>query len=500
MISAARLRDNVAANVAGTAVAAVAAVLSAPLIYRWLGPDAYGLVGVYVLLQTLMPLFDAGITAGLARAVAWHRERSLGEVRSLLQAAQRPVVVLALVFFAIASACNGLVARHWLGHTAIPVASVRTALWLMAGALAIRMVAGLWRATLTALELQVRANAIQACAAVARTFGALVLAYATGTGIVGFFAAQVLVSLAEGAGYRRALRGVLSAGASPVPRDEFAAHVRFALGIAGLSAAWLATSQIEKALLADRLSLSGYGAYSLGVHVASVILLAVGAVHGAVLPRMIRQVAAGEQALLRDLYGLATALTVAMSCAVVVAIAIGGRVLVPSLRAAVDGIDPLRVAWIYGFGNMAVALLALAYQLQNARGVLRFHAWGTALQALAQVPLMAWAAANGDVVRTAWAFAFVNWLFVVAWLPVAHARFLPGGHLPWLATQLLPSLLAGALVGWGGIQLAHAFPDGPAWGLLGTAVGCGASFLAAVAANSSARAVIREWRDARGTR
>jgi hypothetical protein len=144
--------------------------------------------------------------------------------------------------------------------------------------------------------------------------------------------------------------------------------MRFALGIAGLSAAWLATSQIEKALLADRLSLSGYGAYSLGVHVASVIILGVGTIHGAVLPRMTRQVAAGDMAPMRELYGLATALTVAVSCAVVVAIAIGGRTLVPSLRVAVDGIDPLQVAWLYGFGNMAVALLALAYQLQNARG------------------------------------------------------------------------------------------------------------------------------------
>ncbi|UHQ19918.1 oligosaccharide flippase family protein [Lysobacter sp. KIS68-7] len=496
MISAARLRDNVAANVAGMAIAAVAAVLSAPLIYRWLGPDAYGLVGVYVLLQTLMPLFDAGITAGLARAVAWHRERSLGEVRTLVQTAQRPVVVLATAFFAITCACAGFAASHWLGHAAIPVASVRITLWLMAGALAVRMVAGLWRATLMALELQVRANAIQAFAAVARTFGALVFAAATGTGVVGFFAIQVPVSLVEGVFYRRALSSVLSASASPIPQNELAAHMRFALGIAGLSAAWLATSQIEKALLADRLSLSGYGAYSLGVHVASVTLLAVGTVHGAVLPRMTRQVAAGEQGPLRDLYGVATALTVAMSCGVVVAIAIGGRTLVPSLRVAVDGIDPLQVAWLYGFGNMAVALLALAYQLQNARGVLRFHAWGTALQALVQVPLMAWASARGDVVRTAWAFALVNWLFVVGWIPIAHERFLPNGHMPWLLKQLLPSLIAGAIVGWGSVHLAHAIPDGPTWGLFATALGAGASFLAAVTANPSARAVIREWKDA----
>jgi len=485
-----------AANIAGTAVAAAAAVLSAPLIYRWLGPDAYGLVGVYVLFQTLMPLFDAGITAGLARAVAWHRERSLGEVRTLVATAQRPVIVLAILFFVIAIACAGVAAEHWLGHSSMSVSSVRTTLWLMAGALAARMVAGVWRATLMALELQVRANAIQAFAAVARTFGALVFAAATRTGVVGFFAVQVPISLLEGAVYRHVLRTVLPTEALPIPREALRGHMRFALGIAGLSAAWLATSQIEKALLADRLSLSGYGAYSLGVHVASVIILGVGTIHGAVLPRMTRQVAAGEMAPMRALYALATALTVAVSCAVVVAIAIGGRTLVPSLRVAVDGIDPLQVAWLYGFGNMAVALLALAYQLQNARGVLRFHAWGTGLQACIQLPLMAWAASSGDVVRTAWTFACVNWLFVIAWMPIAHAKFLPGGHVPWLYKDLLPSLVTGAVVGWSAIRIAHALPEGPAWGLVATSVGVAATMISALLANASARAVLREWRAA----
>ncbi|UGB38981.1 lipopolysaccharide biosynthesis protein [Frateuria soli] len=493
MIGRTRLRDNLVANLAGTAVAAAAAVLSAPLIYRWMGPGAYGLVGVYVLLQTLMPLFDAGITAGLARAVAWHRERSLGEVRTLVQAAVRPVVGMAALFALIAAFGAGPAAQHWVGDSAMPFETVRLAFWWMVGALAIRLVAGLGRASLMALELQPRANAVQAAAAVTRTFGALAFAMVTGTGVAGFFFLQVPISIAEYVAYHSALRRVLTAEPIPVTRIELSRHVRFAFGIAGLSAMWLLTSQVDKALLAESLAMRGYGAYSLGVHVASVTLLAVGAIHGAVLPRMTRHVAGQEEAKLSALYGIATTLTVATACSVVVAIAIGARMLVPSLQVSVDGIDPMRIAWLYGIGNAGAALLAIAYQLQNARGVIRMHAAGTALQMLVQVPLVAWSATGGDAVRTAVTFAWVNWAFALVWLPFVHARFLPCGHWRWMSRHLLPTLIAGLIVGAAAIYLARALPGGWVWGILALAFGTGVTFAAAVAMDPDAREVVKTW-------
>lgn len=488
-----RLRNNMLANLAGTAVTAAAAVMSAPLIYRWMGADAYGLVGIYVLLQTLMPLFDAGFTAGLAHAVAWHRSRSLGKVRTLVQAAGRPVIALAGLFLLVATLGAGPAAQRGLANAALPVGTVHIALWCMAGALAIRLVAGLGRATLMALELQSRANTVQALAAIARTLGALGFALVTGTGVLGFFAVQVPISLAEYVMYRQALQQCLPVDAVAVPRAELLRHLRFALAISGLSAAWLLTSQVDKLLLAGHLSLPGYGAYSLGVHVASVILLAVGTVHSAVLPRLTRHVAEEDETRLGALYGIATTLTVAMSCAFVVAIALGATTLVPSLRVPVDGIDPMRIAWMYGIGNAGTALLAMAYQLQNAYGVMRLHALGTVLQMFVQVPLLAWSAASGDAWRTAVVFACVNWAFVLCWLPIVHRRFLPGGHWHWALYRLAPSLVAGTVAGALMISLAQALPGTGLWGTPGLALAAGVTFAAAAGTDTEVRAVVRRW-------
>lgn len=491
MIGHSRLRNNVVANLIGTAIVIAASVLSAPLIYRWLGPGAYGLVGVYVLLQTLLPLFDAGITAGLARAVAWHNSRSLGEVRTLVQTAQRPMIAMAAVLLLIAALGAEPAARHWLADSTLPFETVRIALWCMAGALAIRLVAGLGRATLMALELQPQANAIQALAATARTFGAIAFALATDTGIIGFFAFQIPISIAEYIAYRLALLHVLTVDAVSLSRTELLRHLRFAFGIAVLSAAWLLTSQVEKVLLATSLSLPGFGAYSLGVHVASVILLAVGAMHGAMLPRMTRHIADAAEAQLGTLYGVITTLTVAMSCTCVVAIAIGARTFLPSLSEPVDGIDPMRIAEIYGIGNAGVALLTMAYLLQNARGVLRLHTVGTMLHMFIQVPLLGWTAASGDAFRTAVLFACISWAFVLLWLPIVHKRFLPGGHRRWALTRLAPSLVAGIVAGAIAIQSVQAIPSESLGSHLGLAIGTVMTFAVIAAMDADVREIVR---------
>lgn len=490
----ARLRDNLAANLVGTSVAAAAAVLSAPLIYRWLGSGAYGLVGVYVLLQTLMPLVDAGITAGLARAVSWHRGTSLGQVRTLVRMAEKAVAAIALLFLLIALLSADSISQSWIADSALPTSTTRTVLSYMAAALSVRLVAGLGRATLMALELQASANAVQAMAAVARTFGAVLFAVVTDTGILGFFAAQVPISIIEWWAYRARVREALGQPEAPVSREDLQRHLKFAIGIAGLSAAWLLTSQIDKALLAERLSLPGYGAYSLGVHIASGLLLAVGSVHGAMLPRLTHYFAMGEEARVLTLYGISTALTVAMCCAVLVAIAVGARSVVPSLRIPVDGVEPMQMAWLYGIGNAGAAVLALGYQLQNARGVLRLHAFGTVLQAIVQVPLMVWGAWKGDAVRTAIVFAVVNGAFAVVWLPVVHGRFLPGGHARWLMRHLLPALLAAVAVGAVSIQAANFMPAGVVWGAVTVILAAGATFSAAMLADADVREVVRSWR------
>ncbi|TAM59934.1 MAG: hypothetical protein EPN49_10170 [Rhodanobacter sp.] len=495
MQGSARLRSNLSANLLGTGLSSVIALLSAPLIFRWLGADAYGLIGIYLLLQGLMPLFDLGITPGLARAVAWHRGAGAGgQVLTLVRLAERPMWLFSLVFAVGLFALSGVIAHYWLVSAQLPVTTIRLAIMLMGAALAFRMLAGLQKAALMAIEHQVQTNVVQSIAVLARTLGALAIALGTHTGVRGFFVVQVPVSLIEWWVYRRFLSKALPHAPVPVARDELRQHVRFALGVAGLAALWLLTSQVDKLSLSRILPLAEYGAYSLGVHIASAIIIATGPIQAAVLPRLTRLIAAGEVSQSRLLYGMATAMTVALAFGLTVGICMAGNLVTALMRPAVMlDIRPMQIAVAYALGNCAIAIIGLSYQLQNAHGRLRLHAAGTIAQAVVQIPILVWVASTGSALTTALVFTVMNWLFVILWMPVVHARFLPSGHLLWLRRDLLPPLLLSGTVGFLLVRMMSYEPHSIVLSGASAALGMVVTVAVALLSHADIRAYLHQW-------
>ena len=64
------LRSNIIISVAGNVLAGGVAFAAAPLLYRYFGAESFGLIGLYLLLQGMIPILDGGISLGFARAVA----------------------------------------------------------------------------------------------------------------------------------------------------------------------------------------------------------------------------------------------------------------------------------------------------------------------------------------------------------------------------------------------------------------------------------------------
>lgn len=493
----ARLGANIAANALGLGVTALAGVLSAPLIFRAFGAEAYGLIGVYLMLQALMPLFDLGVTPGLARALAWHRGvGENGQAVTLLRLAHLPVGFVAVLFLALTVACAQPLAGAWMQLRSIQESEVELALVLMASALALRMFGALNRGALMALERQAEANLVQTSAVIARTFGALSLAIVSQTGVLGFLAAQIPISLLEWWWCVRRLKAALPFPPERVSTSVLKMHARFALGIAALAAIWLLSSQVDKIALSRTLHLDDYGRFSLAVHLAMVVSLGVAAIHGAALPRLTSLFSSGNEVRARCVYGLATALSVASSVACCVALYVAGPYWIDRVVGGELGaINAFPVAAFYAIGNVAMGLLGLAYLLQSARGALRLHSAMTVVHAVILVPLVM-VLANEGALDVAIAIAVVHWIFVVVWLPIPHRAYLQGGHAGWLRRDALPPAVAACLASL--IPLAIARLVGGPWiDTLLAIGGAGLVFCASCAAHAGMRAELRGWWEGR---
>lgn len=452
-VSARGVGGNIQANIVGMAIASIASILSAPLIFRYLGQEGYGLLGLFLLILGILPVIDLGILPGISRAVAWYRggdEEASGKVLTIFRIASAWMSVLTAALLVLSLALIALSPSPARLTGTFSDWGVAPVLILMAVALSIRMYCGLLRAVLMAMERQISANVVQSIATALRTLGALAFAVMTGTGVHGFFLFQVFISMSEFIAYRKLVKKVMPSRATPISRAEILAHFRFGAGVSVLGLGWMLINNTDKIALSLSLPLASYGEYSLGVHMAGVLLLATSPVQAAVLPRLTMLVATGDEPALVRIYGLASALTVTIAVCGVTAVSLLGPVFITIAGVGGGGAsnqDPAAIAFRYSLGYLAVSVSSLTYLLQSARGTLRLHAIGTALHALVNTPLVGYYALSGNVEATVLLFVILNFAFLLTWVPFAQGRLLGRLAIVWWARDLLIPFLGASITG-----------------------------------------------------
>ena len=67
-----RLRANVVANFVGQIAVSVIQFAIIPQYVRYLGVEAYGLVGFFLTLQAMLQVLDLGVSPSVNRELAWY--------------------------------------------------------------------------------------------------------------------------------------------------------------------------------------------------------------------------------------------------------------------------------------------------------------------------------------------------------------------------------------------------------------------------------------------
>lgn len=487
------LGRNIAASYASQLYVSLLGLLVLPVYLRYLGPEAYGLVGFFVLLQAWFMVLDLGLTPTVSREMARQRGGALSarDFRRLYRA-------LALIFAGIAVlgggalvASAGMVATRWLDVEALDPASVADALRVMAVCVALRWWCGLFRGVVSGSERLVWLGTYNAVTATARFLGVLPWMAWRGATIEAFFTWQLAVGLAEFAWIGAKALTLLprvEAGAIGWSFAPVRPLLRFALSIAFTSSVWVLVTQSDRLILSGVLSLSEYGYFTLAVLVASGILLVSGPVSAAVLPRLSRLHAEHRHDEMLGVYRRTTQLVAVIAGAASITLAC---VPFDVVHAWTGDLAVARksgaILRLYAIGNGLLALAAFPYYLQYARGDLRWHVAGNVLTLVLLVPAIVIAARGGGAVGAGWAWLAVNAFFLVAWVAYVHHRLEPGLHVRWLGRDVLPivgaALAAPVIIA---LLAAGQATRGPAF-LVSMAVAL-AALGGAAAASSAARA------------
>jgi len=461
-----RVKRNIAANLAGRGWAILLSFALIPVYIRYLGVEAYGLIGFYLTLTAVATVVDPGfgttLTREFARLGGGTPEPAPATVPApgtpattprrpadLLRTLEVLTLAIAVAIALTVAALSPAIARGWLRADTLDPELLAQAIALMGVALAAQWPTPFYSGGLAGLQHQVTLNAILAIGATLRGIGSLLVLAFVANDIRAFFAWQAvafaLQSMLMGAMLWRRFPG--EARIARMRLDSLRGVARFTLGVWAITMLGTTAAQADKLMLSTLLPLVQFGYYMLAAAIASVATLLVGPIFSAVMPRMTELVAGGNPKEVTGFYHGASQLL----AAVTLPIALTLIVFAPEALRLWTGDAAIAAAAtpIVQALAAAAALNALVntpYALQLAHGWTRLGVGMGVFNLALAIPSLWWGATHHGAVGAAVAYALVCLANLAIGMTLLHARYLRGEALNWLLRDTLPPALASALV------------------------------------------------------
>lgn len=450
------LKKNIIANYISQIYVMLVGIAMVPLYLKYMGAEAYGLVGFFSMLQVWFNLLDIGLTPTMSRETARFRGGASDALayRRLVRSLEWIFVVVALLGGGALLLLSGLIASNWLNAKQLPISEIKSSIQMMAIAVSFRWMSGMYRGQISGSERLVWLSGYNSVIATMRFVGVLLVLVFISTTPTAFFGYQLCVALIELAGLMAMSYRLLP----PIPEGVRAAWswaplkpvLKFSLTIAFTSSVWVLVTQTDKLVLSKILPLAEYGYFSLAVLVASGVMVISGPISSAIMPRMAKMEAEGDHAGLILIYRQSTQL---------VAIIAGAACITVAFCA-----EPLLYAWtgdkilahhavpilvLYTIGNGILAVSAFPYYLQYAKGNLRLHLIGNAGFVVLLIPAIIWSASHYGGVGAGYTWLIMNIIYFITWVPLVHSKFEPGLNISWFVQDVLGIGVFASLVGYG---------------------------------------------------
>jgi O-antigen/teichoic acid export membrane protein len=494
------IKHNILINCISQIYVMLIGIVILPLYIRYMGAEAYGLVGFFTVLQGLFNLLDMGLTPTTARETARFRGGAIAAsaYRRMVSALEGIFFIVALIGFCTMFLSARYIANDWLQATKLPVHEIQTAVQLMAAIIAMRWMCGLYRGVITGSERLVWLGGYNSIIATLRFLGVLPIIIFIGATPMIFFCYQFGVAILELTflllyAYLL-LPSVPDCKRLPWTWRPLKSVLRFSLTIAFTSSVWVLITQTDKLILSKILPLGEYGYFTLAVLVSSGVMIISGPVSTAIMPRMARLEAENDHAGLIRIYRQATQLVAVIAGAASITIIFYAEPLLwvwTGDRILAHQAAPIVI--LYAIGNGILAISAFPYYLQYAKGDLRLHLIGNALFVVLLIPAFVWAASRYGGVGAGYVWLMMNLIYFIGWLPLVHRRFEPGLNFKWYVQDVL---IIGLVIVITGYCLTQVLPyDDNRWWQLCEVMGFGLIVLLSGCCASSTvwKHVISQW-------
>lgn len=437
------------AGLANSIWSVIVSLLAVPFYLKYLGIEAYGLIGFFATLQALFHLLDMGMAPTINREVA--RFSALGklhEAGGLLHTLAVIYWSLAGIILLVTLGLSSLIAEYWLQSQNLSSQTISNAVVLMGFVVAFRWPVGLYQGALIgAQRLTISSSINIVIVTIGGGGGVAVLAFISPT-IEAFFIWQACVGLVLAITMRFAAWRIV--GKQKKLKFDFYKLKniwRFAAGMSGVAVSGVILMQLDKVLLSNILSLDDFGRYSLAAVIASGLYVFLTPLYNAIYPRMSALIETGDTKGLVKLYRGGAHLFLSFFFPVAISIAIFAEDLLYLWTGNQSlSISSGKIVSLFIIGTALNGLMHFPYALQLAYGKVRLPLAINGMLIVLMIPTVYIMSGSYGAVGGAAAWALTNALYVLVGTWLTHRFLLKEVGAKWLLVDVSPPLIMAIIV------------------------------------------------------
>lgn len=436
------LKRNIIFNYVGQFYVGFIGIAILPLYLKYLGPEEYGLIGIFTLIQAWMQILDLGLSPTLSKEIASSdKTSSLNKIRTLIRSLETIFICIALIAGTAIISASNWISLNWLKLHTVSIETASTCIIIMGLIIAIRWPVSLYKSGINAYEHQVLQNIITFIIVTLRFPLTLTLVMFGKIDIVGYFIAQLLISIFELLLFRLKLYQLLPKALNKTPlfsRSEIKRVAPFALSVAYTGLLWVVATQIDKLILSSTLTLKDYGYFTLVASICSAIVVISAPISTAILPRLISNLSQGKNEDMLKLYRSSSRMVTCILAPVVITIAMYPFELVYAWTGSNEAATwTKQVLPLFIIGNGLIALTSFPSYIQYAHGKLKINIVFNTITTVLFIPTMYYAAVNYGPIGAGYAWVTFRALSLFALSYIVHSTFTKTITTKWLVQDIL---------------------------------------------------------------
>lgn len=444
----ASLSRNIVANYVGRTWTALLGILLIPVYIKFIGIEAYGLVGFFMTLSSVLGILDLGIGSTMNRELA---RRSVaggaaGSQRDLVRTLELIYWGIAILAGVVVIICAPYIANTWIKSQALGSGVILRAVQLMGISVAFQFPMSLYQGGLMGLQKQVLVNAILVFTGTLRGGGAILMLWLVSPTVQTFFAWQVVMSIVGSLTFFVAIWMNLPKSDKNAKFNKQIIHDvwKFAAAISANAIIGIVLTQLDKVILSKALTLKMFAYYSISATVASAIWMVIVPFNNSVFPRLVQLFELKQKGELKSFFHRSTQLlsfVLMPICSVL--IVFSKEVLYIWTRDPLIAENGHLIVSLLVFGTMLNGIASLPANSATAFGWPMLTTYTNIIQTVLIVPLIVFMVSWLQGVGAAIAWGVLNSTYVIFLTPLFFRRYFSEEQRKWFLSDIgLPAFVS----------------------------------------------------------